>query len=39
MDAHTRAKTPLALANDEFACIVKNEDTESDFGVHFMLYR
>ena len=36
--ARTSAQTSFSLADDEFACAVEDEDTESNFGVHFMLY-
>lgn len=39
VDTRTGAKTSLSLADDEFACSIENEDADSDFGVHFVLYK
>lgn len=39
MDTRTGTNTSLSLADDEFACSIENEETDSDFGIHFILYK
>lgn len=39
MDTRTGANTSLSLAEDEFPCSIENEDADSDFGIHFILYK
>ena len=38
MYVRTGAQTSLSLADDEFACTVEDEDTDSDFWIHSIPY-